>query len=148
MRGKDVFCSAKTLKKAYYTTKYTMVVYDIRPVFPGHSLIIPRRHVTDLTQLTEKEIADILKVSKKVIPVLLKLYKADASSYSLTVQIGKYSGMSIEHVHIHVMPRKKNDILNRGESEYEHIDDAKKISEREYDAEVGKLRMALKNRRN
>jgi len=104
---KDAFCKKHILRQVYYMTRQFMVAYDIKPVLPGHSLIIPKRHVLDVTQLTESEFSEIYRIISKVKPVLLKRY--DADSYDIAVQIGKHSGRTVPHLHIHIIPRSNID---------------------------------------
>ena len=108
MKGKDVFCNRKVLAdQIYYETKHTIILYDIRPYLPGHSLAIPKRHITDFSELTKEEALDLFSAIKKVVPALLKRYKCD--SYTLTAQVGKNAGMTVNHFHMHILPRKKGD---------------------------------------
>jgi len=107
---RDPFCNKEQIiKQAYYESRHTYVLYNLYPVVKGHSLIVPKRHVTDLMQLTDKEAEDLLKTMRHVIPVLLKAYKCE-SSYNIVAQIGEYSGRSVEHLHIHIIPRNKFDV--------------------------------------
>ncbi len=104
----DVFCTDKIMERAYYKTTHMIVIYNKYPSVPGHSLIIPKRHVESVLELTEKEHADMFNVMKKVIPVLLQIYATD-DSLDLVMQTGAYSGMTINHLHVHIIPRNKND---------------------------------------
>jgi bis(5'-adenosyl)-triphosphatase len=108
-RGSDVFCKEEIIENTFYMTESTIVVYDIAPVLPGHSLVIPRRHVTDITELSDKEMLDMFRSIQRVRPVLFKTYGTSSDSYSLTAQMGKYSGRSVAHLHIHLIPRRRDD---------------------------------------
>jgi diadenosine tetraphosphate (Ap4A) HIT family hydrolase len=104
----DVFCKESINFTTYYETELNRVVYSIKPVLPGHSLIIPKRHIIYATELNNKEVIDILEIIKKVIPVLLKEYES-SESYDIVMQMGNYSGMSVKHLHMHIIPRSKKD---------------------------------------
>jgi diadenosine tetraphosphate (Ap4A) HIT family hydrolase len=104
----DPFCDKKISDTTYYENGTMRVVYDKYPVLPGHSLIIPKRHVVDFMELTEGEITDLYHAAKEVIPVILRAYSADGS-YAMTMQIGKYAGMSVHHLHMHIIPRNSTD---------------------------------------
>ncbi len=106
-KGMDAFCSPSIYKNVYYSTRHSIVVYSIKPVLPGHSMIIPKRHVVDIVDLQKEEAADIFRVAKKVIPLLLKAY--NGSSYNFTAQIGRHSGMTVYHIHFHIIPRNGGD---------------------------------------
>ncbi len=106
---KDAFCKKRVINsQVYYKTKYLYVLYNIKPILPGHSLIIPKRHVEFLSELKDEEWLEVIKVIRKVVPVLLKRYNAD-NSYNLAINVGPYSGRVVNHLHIHIIPRRKDD---------------------------------------
>ncbi|MEM0094352.1 MAG: HIT family protein [Candidatus Micrarchaeaceae archaeon] len=140
MMHNDAFCRKEIYEQVYYETKRTMVAYDIMPSLPGHSLVIPKRHVESINEMSAPEMLDIYNVLRKVIPVLLRVYGAD--SYILTAQVGKNSGMSINHLHFHLIPRSKTDKYHNNTSKlYEMLKEDK--SRRAY---ITKNRRALRER--
>lgn len=86
------------------------VIYNIRPVLPGHSLVIPKRHVNTWENLTTQEITEIGLLSKALYSVLREAYGSEG--YNLVVQDGKGTGQTVSHVHMHVIPRKNKDMSN------------------------------------
>jgi len=77
---------------------------------PGHTLVIPKRHVASFFELTPEEIAacmDLIAQEKKLIDAELS-----PDGYNIGVNIGQAAGQSIFHVHIHVIPRYKGDVEN------------------------------------
>ncbi len=136
----DPFCDSSILEGAFYTTDNTMALYDAAPVVPGHSLIIPRRHVPDIIMLTDEEMLDMLETVKKIGPVIFSLYGDGSGSYDLTAQIGKYSGMTIEHLHMHFIPRRKDDDYQGSSDVYGQIEKAERLGKEEYMNEVKRLR--------
>ncbi|MEM0154252.1 MAG: HIT domain-containing protein, partial [Methanothrix sp.] len=54
---------------------------------------------------------DFVDVLKKVIPKLLEYYSYKEDSYNLIIQKGRYSGMSIKHMHMHIIPRNGEDVF-------------------------------------
>lgn len=119
----DPFCvRSMTDATRFYESEHFMAVYDIRPVVKGHSLLIPKRHVLDILELTGEEIEGMHDSFGTVLPKLLDAYCGEDRSYDLTSQIGRYSGRSVEHLHFHVLPRSKDDVYNRsGRSIFEDI---------------------------
>lgn len=106
----DPFCTKELFSKTiFYESKYFMVLYDIKPVVPGHTLIVPKRHILDFLELNTEESADLHEVFDHVIPKILSIYGANENSYDMTSQIGPYSGRTVAHLHIHIVPRVKND---------------------------------------
>ncbi len=103
-----MFCTEKIMQQAYYETDHMIVVYNKYPAVPGHSIVIPKRHVESPTELTAEEYVDMFKALNKTLPVLLDMYATD-KSYDLIMQVGDYSGMTIHHIHMHITPRGKDD---------------------------------------
>lgn len=109
----DPFCiEEETGKSIFFESESFMVLYDIKPVVRGHILFVPKRHMLDILEMTEDEISDFHRLFAETVPRLLKVYGASGNSYDLTSQIGRYSGRSVEHLHIHVLPRRKDDMYN------------------------------------
>ncbi len=83
---------------------------DSYPASPGHTLVIPRRHVVSFFDLTPEEVAacmDLVKEEKKRID---EGFNPDG--YNIGVNVGPAAGQSILHVHIHIIPRYKGDVEN------------------------------------
>lgn len=99
------FCDPEILKKqAFYEDELVIALYDYRPIFPGHSLIIPKRHVERFEMLTEEEISQIGKTIKKVNDLIPEVFHT--SSYLIAEKNGKEVGQSVPHIHFHYIPRK------------------------------------------
>lgn len=79
-----------------------------RPVLPGHVLVSPRRSETKrMSNLTQAEIFDLFSLVQKVQTAIEKIY--DTSSSTIAIQDGIDAGQSIEHLHVHILPRKSTD---------------------------------------
>ena len=91
--------------------KLAFVSYDSYPVSKHHCLIIPKRHVKDYFELTEKEIIACDQLIKKI---KKEIEKKDSSvkGFNLGINSGKAAGQSIMHCHIHLIPRRKDDVNN------------------------------------
>jgi diadenosine tetraphosphate (Ap4A) HIT family hydrolase len=143
IRGEDVFCSESVEKGIFFKSKHAFALCDIAPVTYGHSLVIPKRHVLDVTELTEEEFLDMYHVIRKVKAVVLRLYGDSSNSYDLTAQIGEYSGMSVRHLHFHIIPRRKGDEYQTGKSVFDAIEHVKRLDSGEYEKRVSILRKEL-----
>jgi bis(5'-adenosyl)-triphosphatase len=75
---------------------------------PGHSLVITKRHIKSFFGLKDIEVKELFKVIKKATKALMKVY--DSDGFDLAIQEGEAAGQSIEHFHIHIIPRKKGDM--------------------------------------
>ena len=85
--------------------------YDSYPVSKHHCLIIPKRHIKDYFDLENEELIacnDLIKIIKKEILEKDKSVKG----FNLGTNIGKSSGQSIYHCHLHLIPRRENDVEN------------------------------------
>ena len=85
--------------------------YDTYPVSDYHCLIIPKRHVKDYFKLTNEELIacnDLVKIVKE------EIINKDSSvkAFNIGVNVGKISGQSIMHCHIHLIPRREGDVEN------------------------------------
>ena len=105
-----LFCSIKKSGLANQN-KLAFVSYDSYPVSKHHCLIIPKRHVKDYFELTEKEIIACDQLIKKI---KKEIEKKDSSvkGFNLGINSGKAAGQSIMHCHIHLIPRRKDDVNN------------------------------------
>ena len=77
---------------------------------PGHTLVIPRRHVASFFDLTPEEINACMELITEERKQLDEEFKPDG--YNIGVNVGQAAGQSILHVHIHVIPRYKGDVEN------------------------------------
>ena len=75
---------------------------NLKPLVPGHVLIIPKRKVATILELTEEEHLDLWTTSLTVETVLQAHYGKPGANFG--VQDGKDAGQSMPHVHIHVLP--------------------------------------------
>ena len=85
--------------------------YDSYPVTEHHCLIIPKRHIKDYFDLSNKELVacnDLIQIVKD------EITKQDPSvkGFNLGTNIGKVSGQSILHCHLHLIPRREGDVDN------------------------------------
>ena len=102
------------------TTQLTSAIVNLRPIVPGHVLVIPQRVVPKLSQLTTEEYDDLWRSVRIVQNALEKHY--DAGGFNVAVQDGKEAGQSVPHVHVHILPRIKGD-FERNDDVYDALED-------------------------
>jgi ATP adenylyltransferase len=74
------------------------------PYNGGHVLVVPYKESPDLNGLTDDELADLWKLTRRCLNVLKREMKADG--FNVGINLGKVAGAGIiEHVHIHIVPR-------------------------------------------
>jgi len=138
------FCKIKNIQsKIIFENKSFYSIFDIHPVSPGHALVIPKRHVISLLDLTDEEWIDLKPAIKKTIKIiestnLEKTYKEilnknetkNVSKFCKSILSSKYlnkkpngynignnegatAGRTIHHLHIQIIPRFKGDVKNK-----------------------------------
>ena len=105
-----LFCNSKSSGVAH-ENDLAYASYDTYPVSKHHCLIIPKRHVKDYFELSNKELIacnDLIKIIRTEIINKDNTVKA----FNIGTNIGKISGQSIMHCHIHLIPRRDGDVKN------------------------------------
>ena len=78
------------------------------PYTGGHLMVVPYKQTADLNGLTDEEIADLMKLTRRCQNALTKVMKPDG--FNIGLNLGKVAGAGIaEHLHIHVVPRWNGD---------------------------------------
>lgn len=80
---------------------------DHRPLFAGHTLVIPRSHVATLAGLTDEQAANLWSVGRRVAAALRPALGAAGAFLALNDEVSQ----SVAHVHLHVVPRRPKDGL-------------------------------------
>ncbi len=105
-----LFCNIEK-SGCVYENELAYASYDSYPVTLHHCLIIPKRHIKDYFDLSNEELVacnDLVQILKK------EIIKKDPSvkGFNLGTNIGKVSGQSILHCHLHLIPRRDGDVHN------------------------------------
>ena len=91
-----------------YEDEVCCAFMDIQPVNPGHLLVIPRQHTAMLADLDEETGAYLFKVAQRAAQALHKSGMR-CEGINLFLADGAVAGQEVFHVHIHVIPRYRND---------------------------------------
>ena len=105
-----LFCNSK-ISGIACENEFDYASYDTYPVSEHHCLIIPKRHVMDYFELTNEELIacnNLIRIIKEDILDKDKTVKA----FNIGTNVGKISGQSIMHCHIHLIPRREGDVEN------------------------------------
>ncbi len=105
-----VFCNLDSNKELISETATAVAFLDSFPVNPGHTLIIPKRHVTDYFELTIHQQRALWLVVNRCKALIQKRFNPDG--FNVGINVGETAGQSIFHVHIHLIPRYKGDVEN------------------------------------
>lgn len=101
------FCARIRRGEATHEESLAAAFPDRFPVTKGHMLVVPRRHVASLLDISDEEAADMWRLARRVCLELQEQLGADG--FNLGVNVGEAGGQSVPHVHLHVMPRYKGD---------------------------------------
>ena len=83
---------------------------DINPSSRGHMLVVPKKHAENIFEISESDLAAMIKVVKRCATAAKEALKAEGVT---VLQLnGKASDQIVPHIHIHVMPRWENDGLS------------------------------------
>lgn len=80
---------------------------DVRPVFPGHVLIVPRAHHETLPDLPTDQLPVLFGAAQRLAAAVLPALEADGSFVALNNTVSQ----SVPHLHVHVVPRRRKDGL-------------------------------------
>lgn len=86
-------------KKLYEDDK-VLVILDVNPKVDGHSLVIPKEHVTDFMEISDELLSHVYKVAREVSKTLMT--KLDATALTLGVNYG--DSQVVKHFHLHLLP--------------------------------------------
>jgi ATP adenylyltransferase len=97
--------------RANYVVVRERTCYAVLNAYPyngGHLLAVPYKQTPDLDDLTEGELCDLMKLTRRCQRVLTKVMKPDG--FNIGMNLGKVAGAGIvEHLHIHIVPRWAGD---------------------------------------
>jgi histidine triad (HIT) family protein len=85
----------------------TLAFLDNRPLFPGHSLLIPRRHFETIWQLPDDLIGPLFVNARLLSAAVREAMKAQGAFIALNNVVSQ----SVPHLHLHVVPRNRKDGL-------------------------------------
>jgi histidine triad (HIT) family protein len=100
-----VFCkiaSGEIPTALLYEDEDVVVFPDINPITPIHLLVIPRKHITSLADITDEDIRLIGKMTRVANQVAREQGIAE-NGYRITINSGADSGQIIFHLHMHLM---------------------------------------------
>ncbi len=90
-----------------FSDDVTLVIRDAFPVSPGHTLIIPRRHVGSFFELTAPERARMFELLTQAKAELDGTLQPDG--FNIGINDGAAAGQTVAHLHLHLIPRYRGD---------------------------------------
>ncbi|TNY23985.1 HIT-like domain-containing protein [Rhodotorula diobovata] len=101
------FATFRVPNQVFYQSALSAGIVNLKPLVPGHVLVIPRRVAPRFRDLTADEVTDLFQSVHQISRVIEQEYKAQALNIAL--QDGPLAGQSVPHVHIHIIPRHAKD---------------------------------------
>ena len=105
-----LFCrivSGEVPATVVYVDKNAVAFLDHRPLFHGHTLLVPRGHVETLVDLPQALIGPFFETAQLLARVVEHAMEAEGTFVAMNNRVSQ----SVPHLHIHVVPRRKKDGL-------------------------------------
>ena len=90
-----------------YEDENAVAFLDHRPLFPGHTLLVPRQHVETLGDLPAKLVAPYFEAAQLLSLVVESAMDAEGTFVAMNNRVSQ----SVPHLHVHVVPRRRKDGL-------------------------------------
>ena len=84
-----------------------LVIRDAFPVSPGHTLVVPRRHIGSFFELTDAERACMVELLARAKAELDLSFQPDG--FNIGINDGTAAGQTVPHLHLHLIPRYRGD---------------------------------------
>lgn len=108
-----VFCQIidrKIATEPVYENEHAFAFFDHDPVAPGHCLVVPKKHCTNVIDADDEVLAEVVKAAKTVGKLLMERF--GSSGFNILCASGKSAQQTVFHLHFHVIPRREDDGLN------------------------------------
>lgn len=102
------FCYPDSNRDLIVESEISYAIYDKFPVNEGHALIIPKKHCANYFDLTFKEQSACLLMLNKVKEIVSEKFNPDG--FNIGINVGEKAGQTVNHVHIHLIPRYNGDV--------------------------------------
>jgi diadenosine tetraphosphate (Ap4A) HIT family hydrolase len=105
-----VFCNLSDKRdEVVLVSDYFVVKNDSFPIVTGHLLIIPKRHIESPIDLSNSEWEDMRFVIEEAC-LISKSKDNEITGFNIGINIGRDAGQTVDHMHVHIIPRRSNDI--------------------------------------
>ena len=105
-----LFCrivSGEVAAVVVYEDANTFAFLDHRPLFPGHTLLVPREHYETLADLPATQVGPLFKNAQLLSRAIEAAMEAEGSFVAMNNRVSQ----SVPHLHVHVVPRRRKDGL-------------------------------------
>ena len=105
-----IFCkiaSGEIPAEKIFETEHAVAFLDIMPRAPGHTMVIPKIHAENLSDLPREEIGPYFEACQRATDLIKKALTPDG--FTLGMNYGRVSGQEVDHLHFHILPRWQGD---------------------------------------
>ena len=106
-----IFCkiaNKEIASKILYENDLVVVIMDLNPVSDGHSLVIPKKHYTDIEEVDNEMLVEMFRVAK----MIGKKLEEKLNCKALTYLINYGDDQQVKHLHLHVIPNYQQSLKN------------------------------------
>jgi histidine triad (HIT) family protein len=121
-----------------YEDEYVVAFLSNHPVNEGHTLVVPKKHHSNIYEISEDETAYLFKIVKRV--ALAVRDSVEAEGIRIVQNNGEAAGQVVFHLHVHVIPMKPQEGFSHGKA-YRSSSNSRSEDELEIDAK--KIRIFL-----
>ncbi len=98
-------------QRVLVSNAHGVVIRDAFPVSPGHTLIIPHRHIGSFFELTPPERESLLQLLNQARAQLQKS-SPTPDGFNIGINDGPAAGQTVPHLHVHLIPRYVGDVAD------------------------------------
>jgi len=108
MNEKCIFCDiaqGSSPAEAVFENDNVIAFYDINPKAPTHILVVPKKHISSIIDVTDNDrelLGEMIKVSRDI----AENKGLNESGYRLVFNVGEHSGQVVDHIHLHLLGGK------------------------------------------
>jgi|LSQX01.2.fsa_nt_gb ATP adenylyltransferase len=99
---------SRVVDTCVYNNSMVTVALNLYPYNPGHLMVFPNRHVEDLTKLSSDEVIEMHRLTVLSMKIVRELYHSQG--FNIGYNLGEAAGASIKHLHLHIVPRFRNEL--------------------------------------
>ncbi len=113
MPGRDptcIFCAivaGELDAEIVFEDEATVAFLDVRPLFPGHVLLVPREHLETIEDLPDEQVERFFLNGRRLATAVREAMGADGTFMAMNNVVSQ----SVPHLHLHVVPRVRKDGL-------------------------------------
>ncbi len=99
---------SRVVDTCVYSNSMMTVALNLYPYNPGHLMVFPNRHIEDLAELSSDEVMKMHRLAVLSMKIVRELYHSQG--FNIGYNLGEAAGASIKHLHLHIVPRFRNEL--------------------------------------